>query len=239
VLPTGTFRLRGQVKEADLVLDGVSISVESASGVRQTSITAFGGGYVFYGLAGRVAIEARKDGYLPKVDQVDVVEDRTFDVQLAPARARTDFSGRWALTISASACRTTRYGPMPEEAKTRRYSATVTQEGPRVGLILADAEFVIVGGKGNAFTGTTEPNDSMHLTLYGPSDYYYYYYRLQPDLIERLNDGRQLVISGNVTASGDSRRVAGTLNGSFLLKSSTGGNTAECSAADHRFEMVR
>jgi hypothetical protein len=239
VLPTGTFRLRGQVKEADLGLDGVAISVDSAPGVRQTSISGFGGGYVFYGLAGRVAIEARKDGYLPKVDQVDVVEDRTFDVQLAPARARTDFSGHWALTISASTCRSTRFGPMPDEAKTRRYSATLTQEGPRVRLVLADAEFVIVGGKGNTLTGTTDPNDAMQLTLYGPNDFYYYYYRLPPDLVERLNDGRQLVISGSVTASGDSRRVAGTLSGSFLLKSSTGVNAAECSAADHRFEMVR
>ena len=237
VLPTGTFRLRGQVKEVDVGLDGVSISIESA-GVRQTNSTVFGGGYVFYGVAGRTAIEARKDGYHPKVEQVDVMEDRTFDVQLAPARARSDFSGRWTLTIAASACRATRFGPLPEEAKTRRYAAAVTQDGPHLRMMLADAEFVIVGGRGNTITGTTDPNDLMRLTIAGPSDYYYYYYRIA-DLVERLNDGRQLVISGTVTASGDSRRVAGTLGGSFLLKSSIGSNTAECTAADHRFEMVR
>jgi hypothetical protein len=237
VLPTGTFRLRGQVKEADLALDGVVISIESA-GVKQASITNFGGGYVFYGVAGRTAIEARKDGYRPALEQVDVVEDRTFDVQLAPARVRTDFSGRWSLTISASACQSTRFGPLPDEAKTRRYTAAATQDGPHLRLTLADAEFVIVGGRGNTITGTTDPNDSMRLTLAGPSDYYYYYYRVS-DLVERLNDGSQLVISGTVTASGDSRRVAGTLSGSFVLKSSTGTRTAECSAANHRFEMVR
>ncbi len=227
VLPTGTFRLRGQVKEVDVGLAVVSISIESA-GVRQTSSTDFGGGYVFYGVAGRTAIEALKAGYQPKLEQVDVAEDRTFDVQLAPARARSDFSGRWTLTIAASACRTTRFGPMPDEAKTRRYTATVTQDGPHLRLILSDAEFVIAGGKGNTLTGTTDPNDSMQLTLFGPATYYYYYYGNRPDLVERLNDGRQLVISGTVSASGDPRRVAGTLNGSFLLKSSTGGNTAEC-----------
>ena len=238
VLPTGTFRLRGQVKEVDVGLGLVSISIESA-GARQTSSTGFAGEYVFYGVAGRTTIDALKAGYHPKREQVDVAEDRTFDVQLAPARARSDFSGRWTLTIAASACRTTRFGPMPDEAKTRRYSATVTQDGPHLRLILADAEFVIVGGKGNTLTGTTDPNDSMQLTLFGPADYYYYYSGSRPDLVERLNDGRQLVISGTVSASGDPRRVAGTLSGSFLLKSSNGARTAECSAGDHRFEMVR
>jgi hypothetical protein len=237
VLPTGTFRLRGQVKEVDVGLDGVSISVESA-GVRQTASTVFGGAYAFYGVAGRTAIEARKAGYHPKLEQVDVVEDRTFDVQLAPARARSDFSGRWTLTIAASSCQATRFGPLPEEAKTRRYSAAVSQDGPHLRLTLGDAEFIIVAGRGNTITGTTDPNDSMRLTIAGPSDYYYYYYRTS-DLVERLADGRQLVISGTVTASGDSRRVAGTLGGSFVLKSSAGARTAECSAADHRFEMVR
>ena len=112
-------------------------------------------------------------------------------MQLVPARTRIDFSGRWLLTISASACQTTRFGPLPEEAKTRRYSAAVTQDGPHLRLTLADAEFVIVGGRGNMFAGTTDPNDSMRLTIAGPSDYYYYYYRTS-DLVERLTDGTQL-----------------------------------------------
>ena len=159
-------------------------------------------------------------------------------MQLVPNRTRTDFTGRWSLTISASACQSTRFGPLPEEAKTRRYSAAVTQDGPHLRLTLADAEFVIVGGRGNMFAGTTDPNDSMRLTIAGPSDYYYYYYRTS-DLVERLTDGTQLLISGTVTATGDSRRAAGTLAGSFRLKSSTGANAAECSAGNHRFEMVR
>jgi hypothetical protein len=79
----------GQVKEADVGLGGVSISVESA-GMKQTASSNFGGAYAFYGVAGRTAIEARMEGYLPKFEQVDVVEDRTYDIQLAPARARTD-----------------------------------------------------------------------------------------------------------------------------------------------------
>lgn len=237
VMPTGTFRLNGQVKEADLGLGGVSLSIESA-GVRQTSTTGGDGGFAFYGVAGRTAIEARKDGYHTRLEQVDVGEDRRVDVQLVPNRTRTDFSGRWSLTISASACQTTRFGPLPEEAKTRRYSAHVTQDGPHLRLTLADAEFVIVGGRGNMFAGTTDPNDSMRLTIAGPSDYYYYYYRTS-DLVERLTDGTQLLISGTVTATGDSRRAGGTLAGSFRLKSSTGANSAECSAGNHRFEMVR
>ena len=237
VLPAGTFRLRGQVKEAGLALDGASISVESA-GVKQSAQTVFGGAYVFYGVAGRTAIEARKDGYHPKFEQVDVVEDRTHEIQLAPSRTRTDFSGRWTLTISASACQTTRYGPLPDEAKTRRYTAIATQDGPHVRLTMVDADFVVVGGRGNTISGTTDPNDAMRLTIGGPADYYYYYYRIA-DLVERLSDGRQLVISGTVTAAGDSRRVDGRLGGSFVLKSSLGARTAECGAGDHRFEMVR
>ena len=237
VLPAGTFRLRGQVKEADLGLNDVSISIESA-GLRQTAQTVLGGGYAFYGVAGRTAIEARKDGYHPRFEQVDVVEDRTYEIQLAPARARTDFSGRWTLTLSASACQTTRFGPLPEEAKTRRYTAIATQSGPQLRLTLADADFVVVGGRGNTISGTTDPNDAMRLTIAGPADYYYYYYRIG-DLVERFSDGRQLAISGTVTASGDSRRVDGRLDGSFVLKSSLGARTAECGARDHRFEMVR
>jgi hypothetical protein len=237
VLPAGTFRLRGQVKEAGMALEGVSIAIESG-GVRQTAQTQFSGGYVFFGVAGRTAIEARKDGYHPRFEQVDVVDDRTHEIQMAPARTRTDFSGRWTLTISASACQTARFGPLPEEAKTRRYTAIATQDGPQVRLTLADADFVVVGGRGNTIGGTTDPNDAMRLTIGGPADYYYYYYRIA-DLVERLSDGRQLVISGTVTAAGDSRRVDGRLGGSFVLKSSLGTRTAECGAGDHRFEMVR
>lgn len=237
VLPTGTFRLRGQVKEADVGLSGVSISVESA-GMKQTASSSFGGVYAFYGVAGRTAIEARMEGYLPKFEQVDVVEDRTYDIQLAPARTRADVSGRWRLTVSASACQTTRYGPLTGEAMTRRYTATVTQNGPRLTMALSDAEFVIVSGRGNTISGTTDPNDFMRLTIAGPSDYYYAYYRIS-DLVERLSDGTQLLISGSVAASGNSQRIAGTLEGSFVLKLDSGTRTAECWAQNHRFEMGR
>ena len=191
VLPTGTFRLRGQVKEADVGLGGVSISGSSPAGMKQTASSNFGGSDAFDRVAGRTAIEARMDGYLPKFEQVDVVEDRTYDIQLAPARTRTDFSGRWRMTVSASACQTNRYGPLTEEAMTRRYTATVTQNGPHLTMALSDAEFVIVSGRGNTIAGTRNPNDFMRLTIAGPSDYYYSYYRIS-DSVERLSDGTQL-----------------------------------------------
>jgi hypothetical protein len=79
----------------------------------------------------------------------------------------------------------------------------------------------------------------MRLTIAGPSDYYYYsYYRIS-DLVERLSDGTQLLISGSVAATGKSQRIAGTLDGSFVLKLASGTRTAESWAQNHRFEMGR
>ena len=84
VLPTGTFRLGGTIRESGFGIDGVTVSVTSGTGAGLTTTSGFTGSYVLFGVKGLVRIEMRKNGYLNLVQQLDVTEHRTHDVGLSP-----------------------------------------------------------------------------------------------------------------------------------------------------------
>ena len=115
VLPTGTFRLSGNIKESGFGIEGVTVSVISGTGAGLTTTSGFTGFYALFGVKGLVRLETRKNGYLNLVQQLDVTEHRTHDVGIVAERARTDLRGAYTLAIVAG-CAPARTGSQPRHA---------------------------------------------------------------------------------------------------------------------------
>ena len=58
---------------------------------------------------------------------------------------------------------------MPE---TRTYDATVTQDGPRLTVALSGADFLVIRGRGDAFTGFVDAGNRVTFPIGNPSEPY-------------------------------------------------------------------
>jgi hypothetical protein len=231
VLPPGTYRLNGRVSDGGFALSGVTLTIGD-----KTTVTSAGGTYTFYGVSGRVSLHAQRDGYLNKVEEIEVVANRTFDFEMAGARPRPDFQGAYTLTVGGASCPAS----FVASAATRTYVANATQVGSRLTLTLSGADFIITAGRGNHFDGFVDTNDSVTFTI---GDVAYYYYYGQYDVVERFSDTVALIVAGTATVRPSPSGLSGTLIGSIrLAQGITAPFTrlqATCTAANHRFEMVR
>lgn len=239
VLPAGTYRLDGTITDSGVRLPGVSVAVIEGVGENLTTTTEANGKYALYGVSGRVRLLAKASGYLDQIQAIDVTDHRAFDFEMRVGQ-RTDVRGQYRLTIdrpspSHPSC------AGPEVPQTRSYDATVEQDGPHLTVRLSDADFIITGGRGNAFTGAIDGSDRVTFFL-GEQDWYYYPELVQ-DLVERMSATQSLVINGTVTAGLTPSGISGTMGGAFLLAEGTAGGppsryTRVCHGI-HRFEMVR
>lgn len=239
VLPRNTFRLAGILKDSGFGIANVTVAVISGVGEGLTTISGSTGAYALYGVGGPVQIKLQKEGYRDGIHRVEVAGHHTTDFNMIAERAPTDYSGTYALTISAaSSCRSTA-GPFPDAARRRVYTANVAQDVGRLTVTLTDADFILTNGFGNRFFGFIDPTDTMTFTL---TDGDYYYYFSQFDVVERFSD-TALAITGRVTARGTPQLISGTLAGRFLISSRAGapfiGISSECVSNTHGFEMVR
>jgi hypothetical protein len=234
VLPPDTYRLNGTVTDSGMGIAGVTVAIISGVGENLTTTTDGRGAYALYGVRDRVRLQARGAGYLNRIEDIDVRGHRTFDFEVIPEqRQRTDLRGRYRLTISRMPCPGT---PLPE---TRSYDAAVTQNGPRLTVGLSGADFLVIGGRGDAFTGFVDAGNRVTFPIGNPSEFYDY----GPyDLMERVADGRVLVVRGNVTAGLSATGIPGTLSGGILLATVDPYVLrvhASCYGTAHGFEMVR
>lgn len=240
VLPKGTFALRGTIKDSGFGVDNAFVTVISGVGTGLTMMTRFGGSFALYGVAGPVEIEVRKDGYRTSVRQLDVSAHGTRDFDLETERARPDFTGTYALTISAASCQTQR-GVLPDDAKRRVYTASIAQDAGRLTVTLSDADLIVTNGYGNRFFGFADPDGSITFPI-GYGDLYYNDYLGHFDIVERYST-TAFMAGGTVIATGTPQRFSGMLNGRLAISSRASAPfvpvTAECYAKTHGFEMVR
>ena len=172
VLPTGTFRLSGTIRESGFGIDGVTVSVTSGTGAGLTTTSGFTGSYVLFGVKGLVRIEMRKNGYLNLVQQLDVTEHRTHDVEIVAERARTDFRGAYTLAIVAGSA-------LAGAVSQPRHGAGIHRQR-RAGRPTPDGDaggcgFIVTNGRGRGFTGFLGVSNDIRFDL-GNAFYYYYYY---------------------------------------------------------------
>ena len=116
VLPRGTFRLSGTIKEDTLGVPGVSVTVISGVGEGLTTTSDVGGNYALYGVSGTVRIQIKREAYLEGIHEVSATAHRTADFNIVPERPRADYRGNYRLTITAApSCRS-----LPESARVRQ-----------------------------------------------------------------------------------------------------------------------
>jgi hypothetical protein len=237
VVPPGTFRLAGLVRESSVPVFGARVEVTSGTGQGLATTTA--GTYRLYGVAGDVEILVTGDGYLEQRKRLQVANHLAtldFDLQLSGPRA--EVGGTYRLRVTAAP----ECGAMlPPEARTRTFTAVVRQEGPRLTVVLEGSRFFVDRSRTfNRFFGTAERN---RVTFYisGPQDFYYSSYG--PDVVEQLTDTTLYTISGSVSATVSSAGVSGTLDG--LVEAVQGNQPgrlqriASCRSTGHQFVLSR
>lgn len=241
--PERRFQLDGTIYDHDFSMGNVTVTVISGVGQGLTTRSAANGSFTLGGVAGPIQIRLQKEGYPDQIEQVDVTAHRRQTFFLGVGVPRTDYSGTYALTISAAAsCLAT----LPEAARRRVYTANVKPHSSNdpgfVTVTLADADFVVTGdrdGSPDRFFGLVDPTGGITFSI-GTSDIFYEFHIY--DLEERFGND-VLIIRGIVTATSAPTRISGTLNGSIgvATEARTFPRTylSECRAGEHGFEMVR
>ena len=240
VVPTGTYRVAGIITEGDspsTPLSAVRVDVQGNPSIAPAQ--SFGDGrYRLYGVAGPARIRAEKAGYQTVVQDLVVGAHATANFELSLSNPRQHVSGQYTLTVAAAAeCRDN----LPEEAWTRRYAATLHQQGPLLRAELSGAAFVVVGGRGNSFDGRVEPSG---VTFYLASADYYFFYRIfSVDLVEELSPPNYLIVEGFATLTGSTDTLDGALNGAFSIYDQDPRRfprvKTRCQSTQHRFTLRR
>jgi hypothetical protein len=241
ILPEGTFRLSGRVTEADIFPGIVGARVEAVSAAQQSlsTMTDATGRYRLYGVPPEFELRVSKDAYHDHLQRLVVAGHQTVDFQLRLVTPRPDVSGSYTLAIAV--------GPdcgaaLPEEARSRRYAAALTQSGGNITVVLFGASFLASDGSArNRFSGTLDPsNDQISFHLREAFDDYYYYY---PNVVERLAEAAFFVPSGRVQSTRTAPEICGELTGLLevkeLLASGRLRRVASCVSSSHQFTLSR
>jgi hypothetical protein len=233
VLPPGTFKVAGAVREAGLPVPGATVEVVDNPA---TAVTDASGAYRFYGLAGDILVRVAKEGYKPQSTRLTVTANQTVDFALEAVSPAQDLRGTYGLTLTADCPAATADG------RTRTYDAHVTQEGPSLTVVLGGARFATSGERGNSFTGRVAPN-GITFVLSGWDDYVYsgIYY----NIVEILSDNppKLLTVSGTVFATATETGISGVLVGEIAAQRALGeyanNDGWSCSSHNHQFALLR
>jgi hypothetical protein len=217
VLPAGTFRLDGRITEDGYGVRDVRVTVVSGVGEGLTAATSESGNYVLYGVSGRVRLQARKEGYVDAIEEMEISRHTTHRFELTPERPVRSLAGAYTLTVIAGGCRAG-MGTLPDAAKRRNYLAAISQDHRQLTVVLSGADFVVANGRGDRFPGFVDASDRVFFEIGNVGlDYDYNPRCYLCDLVERLTPDTALVVGGNVAATATPSDIMGTLFGAFWL----------------------
>ena len=221
VLPSGTYRLAGQVSENGFGVRDVTLTVVAGIGEGLSTRTGASGDYFLYGVSGAIRLRAVGEGYIDAIQDLDVTAHSIHQVEMQAAQPIESLGGTYTLTLTAG-CRSS-VGTLPSPARQRTYVAIVSQEQRQLAVSLTGAEFLLYEGRGNHFTGTVQAAGGVTFEIGNVSyDYFYYSPRCyRCDLVERFSPTAALVIGGNVAAERAPSEIAGVLFGTFWLSDGT------------------
>jgi hypothetical protein len=232
VIPQGTYRVSGAVRDAGLPVFGARVEV--AGGPAQGLGVTANGDYRLYGVAGDVELRATREGYRANTKRLRITSHQVVDFDLELSAPRKVIAGRYTLTIAAAdECR----AALPEEARGRTYTAVLTQTGPSLRGTLEGAEFFVESsGTLNRFSGTVQPNQ-VTFRLSPPFDYIFYL----PDVLERLPTpaSTYLAIVGDVVTTESSGRRSGALSGVIETMDANFRRLVSCRSRNHQFVLSR
>jgi hypothetical protein len=237
VLPPGTVRLSGTVREADKGVFGALVEVRG-QGLSTTS--DWSGGYTLIGVPVDAEIRVTKERFTPAVANVQLAagatpERRRLDLPLNPIRPPVSYSGTYTLELTATCPAASTF---PAALRHRRYTALLDDDGHDVVIHLSGANFDMDtrSPAGNQFTGKVD-DQVARLWLYDSWDW-----GIHPDVVEQLPDGNLLVVAGVVEATRTAAGLSGTLDGSIRLHGPDdlyGSAKASCHSSLHQFTLRR
>ena len=233
VLPAGTYKLLGQVNDANVQVGGARVEVTRGVGAGLFTYTDSTGDYSLYGVSGEVRIRVTKDGYQPAVRDFLVTAHQKYDIWLPLSAPLLELSGNYTLTITAADhCGVgIGEGHVPQEARVRTFQATLRQDGSRLEVALSRATFTVPRFAGPHISARVVPG-GMELSI---PEY-------ESPLVERLPSGGVLIVWGDVAAAGSANRLAGRLDGEFSTYETEdvwSSSTARCQSGSHQFVLAR
>jgi hypothetical protein len=225
VLPAGTYKVGGYVKDGEVPVPGARVEVTAGPATGLFAVTdsslPSGGTYSLLGVSGDTEFRVTKDGYQPLVRTVRVTSGQQIDFSLTPLIPRADLSGTYTLTISAAADCSGR--PLPEDVSSQTYTAVVTQHLAQLTVTLAGANFASDERRTyNGFQGVIEPSriwfqlrgaeffeeDPLNDSFPDPNAPF-------PDVSVQLTPSTFLFVGGLAIATSSPAEISGTLNGTI------------------------
>jgi hypothetical protein len=152
---------------------------------------------------------------------------------------RDDVSGRWTLTASASDdCSAT----LPQELRTRRYTAVIAQDRARLDVALEGATFVTADGSGRpTFDGFVD-RDGVTFRITRATIDDSGVIQVLWKVLEQLTPTSFVAVGGYVEGRVSSTGISGTMDGEFVMVSKVGNQYqkgATCAALNHRIVLTR
>jgi Carboxypeptidase regulatory-like domain len=238
VLPSGTYRLAGTVKDEGTGVAGARVEITAGAGRGFAAITDIFGSYSVYGVAGDIEVRVTRTEFQELRRSLRVTSHQTAHFDLSLSWPRPDVAGTYPLTVTAdAACG----AELPEEVRARTYTAVVRQAGPRVMVTLEGSTFYPSPGgtMRNTFGGVIDPN-GIRFVIHPAIGYYYYY---EVSVLEALSPGMFFQFSGTAGTTLTPGNLSGVLSGRVETVRSIGDDSFEtvslCASNRHQFVLSR
>ncbi len=236
VVPAGTYRLAGAVKDAGYGVGGARVEITAGTGRGLAVSTDPAGAYRIYGVAGPIEVRVNRNGFQEVRRSLEVTGHQVADFDLVLSRPRAEVSGTYTLTvIAAPECR----AALPEQARIRTYNAVVIQDGRLLTVTLGGSNFYTSHNQAfNRFRGAVEP-ENITFQLGGSLSYYY---GTRYDVIEALDTTTLLAMTGGVVSTVSAGRLSGALSGTLeTLREASGRfeTVSSCTSSGHQFVLAR
>jgi hypothetical protein len=232
VVPTGTFRLTGDVEGFGAQLGGALVQVTSGVGAGLSTVTGPNSGfYRLYGVAGNIEITVSKDQYVPMTRALTVSSNSgSVNFDLVPINPPPNLAGTYSLRITADpSCATAGAGTLPAIGRDRRYTATLAQNQSSLHVVLGGASFL---NDSNSFYGSLAAPDLTKATFY--LDDYYYYKTFDVAEVLPDNSGNVYLPVGEIAVIRSGADLVGTFNGTIEIKASpSGAFLGQCKSTNH------
>jgi hypothetical protein len=240
VLRPGTYRVAGTVKEAGFPVRSASVDVVENPDIH--TLTDASGNYRLYGVAGDVQMRITKEGYTPLVSRLTVTENESLDFTLDRVSPPANLAGIYTLMLAAGPCTSGGAVGVPDDERTRRYDAMVSQDGPQLQVQLSGAQFATRGNRGDNFSGWIDP-DRITFVFTGWNDYVYS--GIYFNLVEILSQvpSKLFTVEGEVSATASATGISGSFEGTIAVVRTLGeygnSNWWSCSSRTHQFALLR
>jgi hypothetical protein len=223
VLPAGTYKLSGTVKDTIGGVEDVTVQVVSGTGTGLSARTQYGGGYRLYGVSGAVQLRASSPGYFSRDFSATVNGHTVQDVQIDPDGTSMDLAGDWTFSVgTSSACSNS----WPAAARRREATAVIRQQATRLYVHFASP----------TMPDNYESTGRILGSQFSLTIYYDYYYGSH-GFLDRVSQTEWVAAYGTITGQASQSTITGTFNGT--IEYTAPGSFPRSCAADGPMELRR